>query len=91
VARGKLSKQNREISKYLGPTLMPQAGVALGLTVVAGQLVPDYATDIRVIILVLDIYLFHHRADRPQNLPWKKPARLSSQRNFRMGRNECRS
>ena len=30
---------------------MPQAGVALGLTVVAGQLVPAYATEIRVIIL----------------------------------------
>ena len=48
---GKLSKQEPKISKYLGPTLMPQAGVALGLTVVAGQLVPEYATDIRVIIL----------------------------------------
>jgi hypothetical protein len=30
---------------------MPQAGVALGLIVVAGQLVPQYAAQIRVIIL----------------------------------------
>ncbi len=48
---GKISKQEKKISRYLGPTLMPQAGVALGLTVVAGQLVPQYAAQIRVIIL----------------------------------------
>ncbi|MGE4354327.1 MAG: cation:proton antiporter [Oscillospiraceae bacterium] len=48
---GVISKQEKKICRYLGPTLMPQAGVALGLTVVAGQLVPEYATDIRVIIL----------------------------------------
>ncbi|SFR93832.1 cation:proton antiporter [Anaeromicropila populeti] len=48
---GKLAKQEDKICKYLGPTLMPQAGVALGLVAVAGQLVPDYASQIRVIIL----------------------------------------
>lgn len=48
---GKLSKQDRKICRNLGPTLMPQAGVALGLTVVAGQLVPAYAGEIRTIIL----------------------------------------
>ncbi len=48
---GTATKQEKKISRYLGPTLMPQAGVALGLTVVAGKLVPDYAADIRVIIL----------------------------------------
>ncbi len=48
---GKLTKQEDKICKYLGPTLMPQAGVALGLIVVAGNIVPDYAEQIRVIIL----------------------------------------
>lgn len=48
---GKVTKQEEKICKYLGPTLMPQAGVALGLIVVAGKMVPDYAAQIRVIIL----------------------------------------
>lgn len=48
---GKLTKQEDKICKYLGPTLMPQAGVALGLIVVAGNIVPEYASQIRVIIL----------------------------------------
>ena len=30
---------------------MPQAGVALGLIVAAGSIVPDYAEQIRVVIL----------------------------------------
>ncbi|WP_291636598.1 cation:proton antiporter [Clostridium sp.] len=48
---GKITKQDDKICKYLGPTLMPQAGVALGLIVVAGNLIPEYAVQIRVIIL----------------------------------------
>jgi len=48
---GKLTKQEDKICKYLGPTLMPQAGVALGLIVVPGNIVPDYAEQIRVVIL----------------------------------------
>ncbi len=48
---GKVTKQEEKICKYLGPTLMPQAGVALGLIVVAGSVVPAYAPQIRVIIL----------------------------------------
>ncbi|HHV13452.1 MAG TPA: cation:proton antiporter [Clostridiales bacterium] len=48
---GKISKQEEKICKYLGPTLMPQAGVALGLVAVAGQIIPDFAPQIRVIIL----------------------------------------
>lgn len=48
---GKLTKQENKVCKYLGPTLMPQAGVALGLIVIAGKMVPDYASQIRVIIL----------------------------------------
>lgn len=48
---GKITKQDKNISRYLGPALMPQAGVALGLIVVAGSVVPEYAPQIRVIIL----------------------------------------
>ena len=48
---GKISRQEDKICKYLGPTLMPQAGVALGLVAVAAQIVPDYAPQIRVVIL----------------------------------------
>lgn len=48
---GKITKQEEKINKYLGPTLMPQAGVALGLVAAAGRLVPDYASQIQVIIL----------------------------------------
>lgn len=48
---GALMKTDKNIKKYLGPTLMPQAGVALGLLLVAAQVVPEFAKDIRVIIL----------------------------------------
>lgn len=48
---GKLTKQSDKICKWLGPTLMPQAGVALGLIVVAGSVVPEYAPQIRTVIL----------------------------------------
>lgn len=47
----KLTNQDDKICKYLGPTLMPQAGVALGLVVVAGNIVPQYELKIRVVIL----------------------------------------
>ncbi|QSX04878.1 cation:proton antiporter [Sedimentibacter sp. zth1] len=50
-AGGKLAKQEDKICKYLGPTLMPQAGVALGLIVAAGNVIPEYAPQIRVVIL----------------------------------------
>ncbi|MBU4540155.1 MAG: cation:proton antiporter [Firmicutes bacterium] len=48
---GKITHQNSIICNYLGPTLMPQAGVALGLVVVAAKLVPLYAEQIQVVIL----------------------------------------
>lgn len=40
-----------EVRRYLGPALLPQAGVAIGLTVVAQQVVPQYAEVIRAVIL----------------------------------------
>jgi Kef-type K+ transport system membrane component KefB len=48
---GKLTKSGHAISSYLGPTLMPQAGVAIGLLTAASTLVPEYAKTINVIIL----------------------------------------
>lgn len=39
------------VAKYLGPTLVPQAGVAIGLTIVAQTAVPEYAGQIRAVIL----------------------------------------
>jgi len=48
---GRVTHQDKNICTYLGPTLMPQAGVALGLVVVAAKLVPLYAEQIQVVIL----------------------------------------
>ena len=39
------------VAKYIGPTLIPQAGVAIGLTLVARSIVPQYADTIRAVIL----------------------------------------
>lgn len=48
---GTITKSDKNIRKYLGPTLMPQAGVAIGLILVAKTLAPDYANQIQTIIL----------------------------------------
>ncbi len=40
-----------KVGKYLGPCLLPQAGVAIGLTLIAGEVVPDYAPMIRAVVL----------------------------------------
>lgn len=47
----KLCKAPKAVCRYLGPTLIPQAGVAIGLTLVAQTVVPDYAPRIRAIVL----------------------------------------
>ena len=47
----KISKADENIQKYLGFALTPQAGVAIGLTVVAKTIVPAYAPQIRAVIL----------------------------------------
>lgn len=39
------------VRKYLGPCLLPQAGVAIGLSLAAGQVVPEHAPQIRAVIL----------------------------------------
>ena len=47
----KVTKSPKEVSKYLGLTLVPQAGVAIGLTLVAQTAVPEYADTIRAVVL----------------------------------------
>ena len=48
----KLMKAPKAVCRHIGPTLIPQAGVAIGLTLVAQQVLPagDAAT-IRAVIL----------------------------------------
>lgn len=48
---GRLTHQPKKVCNWLGPTLMPQAGVALGLITVASTMVPDYAPQLRTVIL----------------------------------------
>lgn len=47
----KIMKSPPVVSKYLGYTLVPQAGVAIGLTLVAQTVVPEYADTIRAVVL----------------------------------------
>lgn len=46
-----IMKADKKIQKYLGPTLIPQAGVAIGLTIVAQSVVPQFAEEIRAVVL----------------------------------------
>ena len=46
-----ISKADKNIKKYLGPALVPQAGVAIGLSLLAGRAFPEFAQQIRAIIL----------------------------------------
>ncbi len=47
----RISHVPKEVGKYLGPCLLPQAGVAIGLTLLAGRVVPEYAPTIRAVVL----------------------------------------
>lgn len=47
----RIMKAPTTVAKYLGPTLVPQAGVAIGLTIVAQSVVPEYADTIRAVVL----------------------------------------
>ena len=47
----KISKADKAVSKYLGPALIPQAGVAIGLSLAATQVIPEHGGQIRAIIL----------------------------------------
>lgn len=46
-----ISKADKKIKKHLGWALIPQAGVAIGLSLAAGEVVPEFAPQIRAIIL----------------------------------------
>ena len=48
---GILCKCDQNVRKFLGPCLLPQAGVAIGLSLAAAEVVPDYASAIRAVIL----------------------------------------
>ena len=48
---GTITGVDKKICRYLGPTLMPQAGVAIGLVVLAGSVVPEFAKEISLVVL----------------------------------------
>lgn len=48
----RIMKAPDNVRKYLGPMLIPQAGVAIGLTTLAETLVPNHAAEITAIVLV---------------------------------------
>ncbi len=47
----RIMKAPQTVCKYLGPTLLPQAGVAIGLVSVSSTIVPQYAPKIRAVVL----------------------------------------
>ena len=47
----KIMNASEPVQKYLGWALLPQAGVAIGLTVVAQTVVPQYAETVRAVVL----------------------------------------
>jgi Kef-type K+ transport system membrane component KefB len=50
-AGGRLIKAPEAVQKYLGFTLIPQAGVAIGLSLIAAEALPGYGETIRAVIL----------------------------------------
>lgn len=46
-----LANGSHNVKKYLGWGLVPQAGVAIGLTIVAANIVPEYSAKISAVIL----------------------------------------
>lgn len=46
-----LTKTEKNVTKYLGITLLPQAGVAIGMAQLSLTVVPDYGEQIRAVIL----------------------------------------
>lgn len=47
----KLTNSDEMVQKYLGFALLPQAGVAIGLSMIAQTVMPDFGSTIRTIIL----------------------------------------
>ena len=46
-----MSHTDAKVKKYLGFALVPQAGVAIGLSLAAAVAVPEYASEVRAVIL----------------------------------------
>lgn len=46
-----IMKAEETVKKYIGLTLIPQAGVAIGLTLLAARIVPQYSQTIRTVVL----------------------------------------
>lgn len=46
-----ITKAPETVKKYIGFTLVPQAGVAIGLSLIASQTLPDYGQTIRAVVL----------------------------------------
>ncbi len=51
-----LMKAPATVKKYIGLTLVPQAGVAIGLSLVAAKMLPDYGQTIRAVILAATLF-----------------------------------
>lgn len=47
----RIAKSHKSVQKYLGFTLLPQAGVAIGLSMIAQNVMPDMGSTIRTVIL----------------------------------------
>ena len=47
----RIMKAPKPVRRYLGPALIPQAGVAIGLTIAAQAAAPAYADRIRAVVL----------------------------------------
>lgn len=46
-----IMKAPKTVKKYIGFTLLPQAGVAIGLSLIAARMLPDYGSAIRAVVL----------------------------------------
>lgn len=57
AASGYLKHESGEVCWWMGPALMPQAGVALGLALVASHRLPDHAEPILTIMLASTVLL----------------------------------
>jgi len=53
---GKLTRADEKVTKYLGFTMMPQAGVAIGMASMVVNQLPDYGTQIQTIVLAATLF-----------------------------------
>lgn len=72
-------KADPAVRKYLGLSLLPQGGVAIGLSVLVRQQLPQYATDITTIIM-FSILVYELLGPVLQRLPCKKQEKLTVER-----------